>query len=208
MSRLRVTPIVEGKGEVGSIRILLERLWLFLGGESINVLRPPIRRPRGRLVKRDGLQDAARLAVKELRNVPAPEDPGLVLILLDADDDRPCELGPRLLGFAREVDPRVDVICVVANVEYETWFAATADSLARYLDVGAHSPPSEDPEGSRHGKAWVKQRFRGTSYSETQDQPRLTSAMDLGLCRRRSPSFDKLCRELEQRLHRQSTEVG
>jgi hypothetical protein len=37
-------------------------------------------------------------------------------------------------------------------------------------------------------------------YAETVDQPRLTAAMDLQMCRERSKSFDKLCRELEKRL--------
>lgn len=32
------------------------------------------------------------------------------------------------------------------------------------------------------------------------DQPRLTAAMDLFLCRSRSRSFDKFCRELERRV--------
>lgn len=40
----------------------------------------------------------------------------------------------------------------------------------------------------------------GTKYSETQDQPRMTAQMDLALCRRRCPSFDKLCRELASRV--------
>jgi hypothetical protein len=48
-------------------------------------------------------------------------------------------------------------------------------------------------------KAWIEQRFKGTRYSETQDQPAMTLVMDLNLCRTRSPSFDKLCRELERR---------
>lgn len=36
----------------------------------------------------------------------------------------------------------------------------------------------------------------------TVDQPAMTSHMDLHLARERSPSFDKLCRELERRLSR------
>ena len=203
MSRLRVAPIVEGHGEVGCVRILLERIWVeLLGGEFIQVIQP-IRQPRGRLAKRDGLQHAVRLAVLKLNDLPASNDPALVLVLLDADEDCPKDLAPRLLGFAREVDSRADVACVLANVEYETWFAAAAESLDKYLDREAISPPSESPEGSRHGKLWVEQRFRGAArYSETQDQPAMTRAMDLTLCRGRAPSFDKLCRDLEQRLSR------
>ncbi|MCA1684810.1 MAG: DUF4276 family protein [Planctomycetia bacterium] len=98
--------------------------------------------------------------------------------------------------------------CVLVNVEYETWFAAAAESLDKYLDLTTASPPSESPERARHGKLWVEQRFRGSAkYSETQDQPALTSAMNLALCRSRAPSFDKLCRDLEQRLGRQAPGV-
>ncbi len=80
-----------------------------------------------------------------------------------------------------------------------TWFAAACTSLEEYLDLSRGSLPQE-PERERLGKAWIQKRFRGTSYSETIDQPKLTSRMDLAACRRRSPSFDKLCRELEKRL--------
>ena len=130
------------------------------------------------------------------------------LILIDADEDCPKDLGPKLLGFAREVDSRADVACVLAKVEYETWFAAAAESLSKYLDLSLGSPPSESPEEARHKKLWVEQRFRGSSkYSETQDQPAMTRAMDLALCRGRAPSFEKLCRDLEQRLRRRAAAV-
>jgi hypothetical protein len=203
MSRLHVAPIVEGQGEVASIRILLERTWELVGGEYVRV-DPPFREGRGRIVKKDILQRAVRSASLKL-NTPAPSgDPALVLILIDADDDRPCVLGPELLAMAREANPAIDVACVLAVVEYETWIAAAAESLTQYLDLPAGFTASETPEASRHGKAWIKRHFRGGSYSETQDQPGMTAAMDLSLCRRRSASFDKLCRELEQRLQPQT----
>jgi hypothetical protein len=126
----------------------------------------------------------------------------LVLILIDADEHCPARLGPELLAHAREVNPTVDMACVLAKVEYETWFAAAAESLSAYLDLPDGFTASESPEDMRHGKAWVRGYFRGTRYIETQDQPGMTAAMDLALCRRRSPSFEKLCRELEQRLQR------
>lgn len=40
----------------------------------------------------------------------------------------------------------------------------------------------------------------GSPYSPPIDQPRLTAAMDLTMCRAGSRSYDKLCRELERRL--------
>jgi hypothetical protein len=94
------------------------------------------------------------------------------------------------------------VSCVLAIVEYETWFVAAADSLRDFLDIPHTDTVPEAPEPRRSGKSWIERRFRGTKYSETVDQPKMTAAMDLPLCRQRSPSFDKLCRELEKRLRR------
>jgi hypothetical protein len=93
----------------------------------------------------------------------------------------------------------VDVSCVIANLEYETWFVAAAESLGEFLDISDNSSISSDPERDHQGKGWIQRKFRGIKYSETVDQPAMTKAMDLALCRQRSPSFDKLCRELEAR---------
>lgn len=199
MSRLRVAPIIEGHGEVESVRILLVRLWYnALGGEYIDVLQP-IRQPRGTLVKEAGLERAVQLARGKLANSSGLPEPGLVLILIDADEDCAKQLGPELLQRARRAAPGLDVTCVVANIEYETWFVAAAESLTEFLDLSSDAQISEDPEKLGLKKAWVERRFRGTKYSKTLDQPRMTSAMDLVSCRKRSPSFDKLCRELEMR---------
>jgi hypothetical protein len=59
----------------------------------------------------------------------------------------------------------------------------------------------KDPEIDDLRKSWVSTRIRRAKYSETADQPRLTAVLDLSQCRANSPSFDKLCRELEARLH-------
>lgn len=142
------------------------------------------------------------MALGKLNNPPASEDPALVLVLIDADEDCPAEWGPKLLEMAREVAPGAELACVLANVEYETWFAAAARSLSEYLDLSSDPSESQLFEESRHGKARGERRFRGRRYGETQDQPAMTRAMDLIVCRERAPSFDKLCRELERRLRR------
>lgn len=197
MSRLRIVPIVEGHGENNAIRILLQRIWQeLLGGDYVDIVKP-IRGSKGRLVQRPELSRAVDLAVLKLKEGES-DDRGMVLILVDADDDLPCELGPGLLEKAREQRSDMDISCVVANVEYETWFVAAASSLGEYLELPAESVPAR-PEDQRAGKAWIQRHFRGVKYSETVDQPAMTSRMDLALCRERSPSFDKLCRELEKR---------
>ena len=205
MNRLRVAAIVEGHGEVQSVPILLHRLWYeLLDGEFIEVLSPPIRRNRNRFVsnKDDEIAKAVGFAAAKLSDASCPGDPSLILILVDADEDPPCKLGPDLLALAKKCRPDQETACVIANVEYETWFVAAAGSLRAYLDLTSDEVLPEAPESNRLGKSWIERRFQGAKYSETIDQPRLTARMDLRMCRRRSPSFDKLCREFELRRHR------
>lgn len=200
--RLRVAPIVEGHGEYDAVPILLRRIWHeLLGGSHIDVLRP-IRVSKSKIVRGNPhgttprvataeISRAAELARRKIRAC-AESMPFLILILLDADSDCPAQLAPQLLGALGSPD----VACVIANVEFETWFVASAETLGDYLTVD-ESPPA-DPEKQRCGKAWIERRFRGQRYSERVDQPRITARISLAACRANSPSFDKLCRELER----------
>jgi hypothetical protein len=205
MSRLRVAPIVEGDGEVACVPILLKRIWYELpGGGYIDVLKPT-RAKRDLLVKAGEIEKSVHMASGKLGNPPESSDPALVLILIlsDADDDCPGALGPSLLDRARKVcPPEIDVARVPAKYEYETWFAAAAESLSVPLGLATDFRASEVPEESRLRKAWVirHDRAQGKNHSETVDQSKMTCAMDLVLCRKRSPSFDKLCREFARRL--------
>ena len=195
---LHVGLIVEGQGEYEAIRTLLHRVWYeLLGGDFINVLRP-FRKPQGTLLKEDGLKkvvDAVKIKL-------GPETPGgprkLVLILIDAEKECPKDLAPRLAGWARQARPDADIACVLPNPMFETWFAAAAVSLAGVNGLPASLTEPHEPEGNRLGKPWLKKHLP-RKYSETVDQPRFAAAMDLARCRERSPSFDKLCRELERR---------
>jgi hypothetical protein len=197
--RLRIAPIVEGHGEQYAIRTLLTRVWTeLLGGEFLDVLRP-IRGKRHQLVRPEDLERAIGLAALNLAERPS-EDRALILLLLDADDDLPCSLAPSLLEAASACRADLDVACVIANVEYETWFVGAAASLTKYLETRGGREDIQ-PERLRLGKGWVRERFIGPArYSETLDQPRLTAEMDLRMCRAACPSFDKLCRVLEARM--------
>ena len=199
-ARINIAVIVEGDGEFQCARTLLQRIWCeLLGGEFANVLQP-IRRHRGNLLKVDDpdLDHAVNLAVGKL----AEHGGGLVLILVDSEGDcrpdRP-KLGPALLRRARQARSDVDIDCVFANVMYETWFVAAAESLGSYLTLPAAGAPT-DPETDRLGKTWVKRHARNGKYNEVADQTRFTARMDLNLCRSRSKSFAKLCEKLARRL--------
>ncbi|MFO0840414.1 MAG: DUF4276 family protein [Phycisphaerae bacterium] len=203
MSRLVVAPLVEGHGEVEAVPILLRRIWFeMVRGESIEILHP-IRFKRTKLVRPD--QPRARidrpefdrlmqLAALKLASRAAAHAGQMALLLVDADHDCPAELAPQCVPL----NPAVDLAVVVANVEYETWLVAAAPALTAFLKYHSNDDV-RDPEAARCGKPWVAKRLRVGRYAETVDQAKLTARMDLALCRSRSPSFDKLCRELERR---------
>lgn len=210
MSAIRIAPIVEGHGEVHAARILLDRVWReIVGGEYVEVLQP-VRVPKSKLLNRSGGADipvpdehelgraveyvAYKLLQRECNPMPA-----LILVLFDANGDCPGKLAPQVIRVAQQRAGAYNVACVIAKPEYETWFVAAAESLGSFLTL-SDNDISGDPEEQGLRKGWIKQRFAGNKYSETADQPRMTAIMDLQQCRRRSPSFDKLCRELESRL--------
>lgn len=195
MQKLAVAPIVEGHSEMEAVPILLRRIFAEMFGRTgVEVLKP-IRIPRSKLIKPAELMRAVRLADLKLKDSGA--DKQMALVLFDADQALACQLAPTLLEEIKRQRPDVDATVVLAVDEYETWFVAAAESLTSYLEVVLDDVP-RDPEAARAKKAWVQQHARN-GYSETADQPALTARMNLELCRSRSKSFDKLCRELEKR---------
>ncbi len=203
MSRLRIVPIVEGHGEKEAVGILLRRVWYeMLRGEYIEVLKP-IRRPRSKFisppnlnsqVKQDEIRRACGLAMLMLDK--GDDLASRILLLLDAEPDCPKELAPKLHDVVQRECGGIG-ITVLPNMEFESWFVAAAESLHEHFqDADLSRLNSVDREV--HGKRWVQQHFSTSdSYSETTDQAKLTSKMDLQRCRENSQSFDKLCRDLE-----------
>lgn len=191
MKTCLIAPIVGGHGEVEAVRTLLQRIWWeILGASNLDVLQP-IRQPRSRLSKPEHLLRSVEFALLKLQG-----ERGLILLLIDNDPslEPPCALAPYLIETVKGGRSDADFACVLANPEYETWFVAAAESLRPAGSASLELP--DDPENDGMKKAWVEKHLC-PNYSETVDQPALTSRMDLAACRRRSPSFDKLCRELE-----------
>lgn len=186
--RLKIAPIVEGHGEVYAVPLLLRRLVPAIDASVEVEVFHPIRTARSKLMQPGEMERAVQLAAAKLGGN------GAVLILLDADDDCPAVLGPQLL--ARAHSARTDIPCtiVLANREYESWFIAAADSLRGVRGVPDDQEIPNHPEGIRGAKEWLKDRMG--RYSETADQPALSARFDLQSARR-SPSFDKLWREVE-----------
>ncbi|MGA2835080.1 MAG: DUF4276 family protein [Acidimicrobiales bacterium] len=193
MSTFSIASIVEGHGEVDALPILVRRIGARIAGvESLNLPRP-FRVPRDRLLKDDVLETTVVAVGKRLG-----DDPGGVLVLIDADDDCPAALGPELMERAQGALPRGKVVVVLANMEYEAWFLSCATSLAGHRNLPSDLREPADPESIRGTKEWLSRAMpSGKAYSSSVDQPALTARMDLDLARSRSGSFDKLWRALE-----------
>jgi hypothetical protein len=185
---MKVGLIVEGHGEEPSVPILLRRVLLQLEPTLHPNILPPYRVSRGKLVKQEEFERAIEFMARKVGN------DGRVLVLLDADDDLPCILGPRLLEWARKCRPDRDTSVVVAKPEYEAWFLVAAASLRGQRGLPADLEPPPVPEGVRDAKGWLNHRMPD-GYRETLDQPALTNKFDLGVARR-ADSFDKFFREV------------
>lgn len=190
-----IATIVEGHGEVQALPGLLRRL----GGEIDagvywHSLRP-IRVSEATIkVQHAALARYVTLAAEQVR----AEAPGFVLILTDADDEEDCpaRLGPAIGASARAIRGDVGISVVLAKREFEGWFLAAAESLRGARGLPADLAPPNDPEAIRDAKGWLG-RHMGRGYEPTRDQPAFVELFDLHLARQRSPSFDKLWREVE-----------
>lgn len=182
--------IVEGHGDVDAVPALMHKVAALVAPDLRIRVKPAFRLPRGQIVKRDELLRAIDLATRRLA-------PDALLIVFDADDDLPCQLGPQIQDWAAQARPDVPSAVLIANREYETWFLAGAESLSGHRGLPHGLVPPPDPEGIRGAKEWLgRQMTHGRGYRETIDQEPLTRRLDLALTRGRSPSFDKFCREM------------
>ena len=184
----KIVPIVEGHGEVEALPILLRRIGLWLTPETYPDVQTPIRVHRGRFLNKDA--DFRKFL--GLASAKAWES-GWILILLDADDDCPAELGPQILDRARETAPHRRISVVLAKREYEAWFLASAGSLNGRRGFVLDAPFTFEPETRRDAKGWLSARMSGGKYREVTDQPAFSAKMDLVQARANSRSFRKLC---------------
>lgn len=190
----RIVAIVEGHGDQAAVPILLRRAAQLVAPGVVPDVPRPIRVPRNRLLRPHELERAVELAARQA----GPE--GRILVLLDADDDCPAEVGEEILRRAIAARSDRTIRVVLAKMEYEAWFLAAAESIAgkRGIEAGIAAP--DDPESISDAKGWISARMtRGQSYRETLDQPALTAVFDLPTARR-APSFDKMWRDVGELL--------
>jgi hypothetical protein len=191
-----IASIVEGDGEVHALPVLLRRICEWQTPDRRVQVLPPIR------VRRDLFINKA-LEFERYLLLAASKcgASGWILVLIDADDDCPAATAPRVLDRAVKIVPHRPVSVVMANRELEAWFIAAADSLNGYRSLSIPAgDPQIDPEGPRDAKGWIRQRMTSGTYSETTDQAKFCSRLDLQLAHDRSRSFRKLCSDWRERM--------
>jgi hypothetical protein len=189
-----IASIVEGDGEVSALPKLLHRIAAERGVVGLQTPKP-MRTPRGKVTIAGGIERAVSAAALRVSGA------GGVLVILDADDDCPADLGPRLLERARTARPDRLITVVLANREFEAWFLAAAPSLAGQQGFPAVFQVPSNPEVPRDCKGLLsKARPKGKPYKETVDQPVLASIFDMKMARENSDSFDKFYREVTRLL--------
>src|SRR5437773_12077505 len=100
---LRVVAIVEGHGEDGAIRTLLEQVWYdLLGGDYIEVV--PWRGKQGQLRKKEGLGPVVEAAAIKLHTTERGDFRRLLLVVIDTEGQEcPKTIAADRVAWAREV---------------------------------------------------------------------------------------------------------
>lgn len=182
----RIGCIVEGHGDALSIPIILRRIAASRGVFDLTI-SGPFRHHRHAIVRAGELERAVERAARSLSG------PGGILIVLDADDDAACRLGPELNDRARVVRPDVPTRVVLAVREKEAWYLASLESLRGRRGIPEDATPHHAPEDVRGAKEGLS-ALMGRPYSEVTDQAALAALFDLELARRGAPSFERFVR--------------
>ena len=126
---------------------------------------------------------------------------GGILILIDADDDCPAQLAPRLLERAKRAVGDIPTAVVLAKREYEAWFLASASALRGRCGISAECVIPQNLEEKRDAKGFLTDNMpKGQPYSATKHQLELTREIDIELALQNSPSFNKLYRDLQDMI--------
>ena len=193
-----IVPIVEGQSEVASVPILLRRIFNDLGAYHFDVARP-FRVKRNRVVRPGELERAVTMALRSRSRAAG------VLVLLDADDDCPAALGPRLLERCRQTTPH-PVAVVLANREFEGWFLGAKESLQGFRGIHKDARAPDDPERLRGAKGRLSSNMEERRYISIDDQPAFVERFDFELVRARCPSFEKFLRDVKSLVAQLSPE--
>lgn len=189
-------PIIEGHGEEEALRVLIYTILAAAESNAYPLIVAPYRVPWGTLVNVEG--ELERYAAMGIRD-GGPNT--RLIVVLDADDRCPAELGPTLLGRQNIRFPNNPASVNVANREYESWFMASAESIAQHVGCTSNFEIPSPIETIRNAKGWIGRNILHRSYKETVDQASFSSRIDVPIARGRSHSFNRLCCEVERLLY-------
>lgn len=132
------------------------------------------------------------------------------MILLDLEDQLPCEEAPALAEEIAALQPLpFPIVIVFACKEYEAWFLASIASIAAHSAYFADNLTyPNDPEAKRGAKEWLDKRMPATvKYKEVLHQEQFTRYLDF-VQARRAPSFQRLERALQELLTAVDADAG
>lgn len=193
----RIEAIVEGAGEQRALPTLIKRIAAQVAPGKPVEPGQGWRIPRNHIIQNDDeMQRVINVLAKSVKATG-----GGILVLWDADDDCPAHEGPRHQVRLQALRPDIPIRVVIANREYEAWFLAGARDLAGNSGLPADLADHPAPEQPRDAKGWLRQAMRsGATYRETLHQESFSRLIAIDRVQRRSPSFDKLCREVGRLL--------
>lgn len=167
--------VVEGPGDAVALPVLL-RAHMHCVGDYRELLGKP--------VACNGKMKALMANGIEGKVATAAARPGCrgVLVVLDADDDPSCRLGPELRRRAEKVS-RVPVAVALAEPAFEAWLVASAESLG--LD-GLEYDSAVNP-----GRA-IKDALAPAKYVKPTWQPRLAHRVDITLASSRNACLARM----------------
>ena len=196
--------LVEGEGDIQAAPILLRRLLQEQHGRYDWQVDPKHTMKVWGLAKlRNRLPDY----IEHLRNKSSCHG---AMILLDLEDQLPCEEAPALAEEIAALQPLpFPIVVVFACREYESWFLAGLASIAM---GSSHFPDGltypNDPEAKRGAKEELdKQMPPLVKYKEVLHQAEFTKLLNFEEARR-APSFRRLERALGELLMAVDTDGG
>lgn len=190
-----IVSIVEGHGEVAALPILLRRIHRSSAGAGRGlVVNTPIRIKSGSFLNDSAYRERyVELAAAKARHSCLK---ALVLVMLDCEDGCPAILGPKLHAAVARQCGSVPVLVLLACREFETWFVASAPSLAGTRGFPRDIDVPSSPERWRDAKGWLGKQMN-RRYNEPSDQPAFTNAFDFGPARS-NHSFARTLKRLEE----------
>ncbi len=180
-----IKAIVEGKGEMEAVPVLLRRLVRRFDLRGDVKIVKPNRVSRGRLVQKEGLEEAIQKARKDR--------PDAILIVFDSDKDCPAELGQKILEWAGQIAGDIPCQVVMPHREFEAWFLAHIESLQGKRGIRLDATSPQDPERRRGAKEQLEGKMEADKvYDPVKDQPALSEMFCMDEAYAKCRSFRKM----------------